>query len=224
MTTGAPGDSARLFPWQVSHYLVKGGPNDPSVLPPTGGPPVTSGGYLSWNSSILVPPVPGAQPALNRTMSLHSAGTLTAGQLTGNTGGIYIGTIPQGAWILDVNLMCYAALAGGTDLSVGIFYVQQSLAAAQVYPATPLNLLAYITSPAASTMYGIKTTLGMTLFTAANAAPGPTGPGNGVTGIAQLASLGDIDLYVASFLIAGGGTANTGGSYGVMVEFTGLEG
>jgi hypothetical protein len=224
MATGTVGDSARLFPWQMSHYIVKGGPNDPSVLPPTGGPPVTGAGYLSWNSSIVVPPVPGASPATPRTMSLHNGGTLTTGQLVTGTGGIFIGTIPQGAWLLDLNLFCYASLAGGTDASVGIFYVRNSLAIAQVYPVVTLNLLAYITSPAADTMYGIKTTQGVTAFTAVNATVGPTGPGDGVAGIKELASIGDIDLYVASFLIAGGGTANTGGSYGVMVEFTGLEG
>lgn len=220
--SGVPGNQARQLSIQADAYFVRGGPNDP-VLQTTPVVPATpsGGGSLSWNSQVTIGPVPGQ--TANRTMGLHSAGTLTGGQLTGNTGGIFIGTIPQGAWLIDMQLMCYTGLGGGTDLSVGLFYALNSTSL--VYPVPTLNLLAYITSPATGTMYGVKTTLGQTLFTAANAAPGPTGPGNPVAGIAQLASLGDIDIYLASFLIAGGGTANTAGCYAAWIDYTGgLEG
>lgn len=228
MTTGTAGDIARLFAWQMSHYLVRGGPNDP-VLPTTPTPPAqpTGGGILSWNSVLTLPPVPGAQPPINRTQSLNSTGTLAAGVLGTNNGGILVGTIPQGAWIEDIELMCYASLAGGTSTSIGIFYAPaNTLGPAPGFQPASLNLLAYITSPAAGTLYATKGAgdANMVAFTAVTAAPGPLGPGTAVTGVNQLASLSDIDIYVAGFLIAGSGTANTGGCYSLMMEFTGLEG
>jgi hypothetical protein len=223
--SGIAGDSARLFPWQVSHYIVRGGPNDPVLQTTPAVPAVqTGGGTLSFNSTVILGPVPGQQPALNRTMTLNSTGTLTAGQLTTNTGGIYIGTIPQGAWILDVGLFCYAALSVGTSTSVGVFYTNEP--GDLTYPPPTLNLLGYITTPAANTTYGVKSGSGITAFTAVNAAVGPTGLGNAAVagGIAALASLSDIDLYVASFLVGGTGTASSTGCFACLVEFTGLEG
>ena len=71
MVTNTPGKSARLFAWQMSHYIVRGGPNDP-VLPATGGPPVTTGGVFSYNSVLTVPPTPGAQPAEPVTQTINS--------------------------------------------------------------------------------------------------------------------------------------------------------
>jgi hypothetical protein len=223
--SGIPGANTRLFPWQVDHYIVRGGPNDPVLQTGPATPAAqTGGGSLSWNSTITLPPVPGQQPATNRTMVLNSTGSLASGQLGTNTGGIYIGTLPQGSWIQNFQLFCYQALAGGTSTSVGLFWTAESTDVG--YPPATLNLIAYITSPAANTNYSVVTASGVTAFTAVNGTVGPLGPGNAVTagGIASLASLTDIDLYVAAFLIAGAGTANTAGTYAAMVNFTGLEG
>lgn len=229
--SGVPGNQARQLSIQADHYFVRGGPNDPVLQTgPTIPAAQTGGGSLSWNSQVTLGPVPGQ--SANRTMGLHSAGTLTGGQLTGNTGGLLIGTIPQGGWIDSIQLQCLQALAGGTDVSVGLFYCLNSTAL--VYPPPTLNLLAYITSPAANIIYSVMSgaAAAVTAFTAVLGAGGtagatgtPVGPGNPTAaGIGQLASLGDIDLYLASFLIAGGGTANTAGVYSARINFSGLQG
>jgi hypothetical protein len=229
--TNTPGDQARLFPWQMSHYIVHGGPNDPviqSAAPPTQASP----GYLGWSTVLTLPPVPGTQtpPAvpLPRVQSLNSTGTLSSGVLGSNTGGLYIGTIPQGAWILDLSLYCYVSLAGGTSTSIGIFYAAADTVGAGNAGGQPtsLNNLAYITSPTAGNLYTAVGAgdAGTTAFTAVGNSTTPLGPGTGTSGVAQLASLSDIDLYVVGFLVAGTGTANTNGAYAVKVEFTGLEG
>jgi hypothetical protein len=229
--SGIAGDSARLFPWQVDHNCVRGGPNDPVVQTTPAIPAQqTGGGSLSWNTTLTLPPVPGVQPAVNRTMTINSTGTLTSGQLTTNTGGLYLLTIPQGAWIESLSFFCYAAMAGGTSTSLGFFYTAEP--ADLAYPPATLNLLAYITTPTANTLYSsVATGGGATSFTSVLGAGGtsggnasPLGPGNAQTGIGQLASLSDIDIYVATFLVAGAGTANTGGCYSAMFNFTGLEG
>jgi hypothetical protein len=121
-------------------------------------------------------------------------------------------------------LFCYQTTAG-TNTSTGIFWTPETLDVG--YPVATMNMLAYITTPTANVTYGINTASGVTAFTAVNATVGPSGPGNAVASnaIATLASLSDIDIYVSSFLIAGGTTvANTGGTYAVLIEYTGLEG
>jgi hypothetical protein len=87
-------------------------------------------------------------------------------------------------------------------------------------------MLAYATSPALGNLFRLITSQNATAFTAAAAAPGPCGFGVPTTpgAPANLASLDAIDLYVASFLVGGGGTQNTAGCYACLVEFTGLEG
>lgn len=256
MATNFAGQSGRLFPWQMKHYIQRGGPLDPTIQA-TGGPPVTGGGVLSWNSTVTLPPIPGTQtpPAvpLPRVQSLNSTGTLTVttGVLATNVGGIFVGTVPGGAWIDELEIYCYSALAGGSSTSVGLFYANADAqgAAPGFQPAT-LWLLGYITGPVAGTVYssrGVPAT-GNTVTNAgalrAQLTGWQTGPGNGVAGPQQLASLGppggqgfgglaqgaaqatpgDIDLYFASFLIAGNGVAPTAGSFGFRLDFTGLEG
>jgi len=225
MPTGSIGDSARLYPWQVGHYIARGGPNDPVVATTPAVPAAqTGGGSVSWNTTLTLPPAPGQSAP--RTMILNNNGTLTAGQLVNPTtgGGLLIGTIPQGAWITNLMLQCYQTIAGGTSTSVGLFYTNALLDT--TYPPATLNLLAYITTPTISNLYSTTTSINATAFTAANAAPGPLGAGVPTTAgaIANLASLSDINIYVAGFLVAGGGTANTAGTYAALIEFTGLEG
>lgn len=217
--SGLPGDSARLFAWQMDHYAVRGGPND-TVAQTTPASPVnsaapTGGGSVSWNSVLTLGPVPGQQPATPRSMSLSSAGTFAAGQLTGNTGGILLLTIPQGSWIQDVEVYCYTAPAGATTF--GVFYVPTPTDL--TYPPATLNLLAAIATPTAGTLYGLKSGSGVTAFGVLQATTA-LGPGTPVTGaVNQLASLSDIDVYAVLYT----GTA-TAGCFAVEVNFTGLEG
>jgi len=258
MATGFSGSLFRLYPWQTKHYIARGGPLDPSIQA-TGGPPVTGGGVLSWNSVVTLPPIPGTQtpPAvpLPRVQSINSTGTYTTttGILATSVGGVYIGTIPGGAWITNVQIYCYTLLSGGTSTSVGVFYAPANTAGAApgFQPAT-LWVLGTKLNPATGTLYvpGTATfAAGANAVTTVGAICGQLdgyqlGPGNGVSGSTQLAGLGppggegfggltqgatqatpgDIDLYFASFLIAGSGTAPTGGSFGVLVEFSGLMG
>lgn len=254
MVTNTPGTNARLYPWQVKHYIQRGGPNDP-VAQASGGPPVTTGGSLGWNTSLTFPPIPGTQTPPNvplpRVMSLNSTGTLTAttGVLATNTGGILVGTIPGGSWIDEVEIYCYTALSGGTSTSVGLFYAPANTfnTVASPQPAT-LWVLGYITTPAAGTSYGTRTRPANAVTSAGALGSALTGyqigPGNGVSGAQQLASLGppegqgfggltqgaaalasgDIDLYFVSFLVAGSGVAPTAGEFGFRIDFTGQEG
>jgi hypothetical protein len=261
MVTNTAGTNARIFPWQMKHYIQRGGPNDP-VLQASGGPPVTTGGSLGWNSTLTFPPIPGTQTPPNvplpRVMSLNSAGALTTagstGVMTGNTGGILVGTIPGGSWIDNVEIYCYAALSGGTSTSVGLFYAPANTfnTVASPQPAT-LWALGWITAPAVGTSYtSYFVGAGTNAVTTAGGLRLPllgyqVGPGNGIAGPQQLCSLGppegqgfgglpqgnapllsgDIDLYFVSFLIAGGGTLPNPGSTGEFafrVDFTGQEG
>lgn len=259
MSANLTGLQTRLYPWQVKHYITHGGPNDP-VAQATGGPPVTGAGVLSWNSTLTLPPLPGTQTPPNvplpRVQSLNSGGTLTVttAVMATSTGGIYVGTIPGGAWIDDVEIYCYAALAGGTSTSVGLFYAPAGSFSASNSPGfQPATLwtLGYITTPAAGTVYGTRTRPANATTSAGMLGSALTGyqvgPGNGVSGAQQGANLGpptgegfggakdllaggaqptqgDIDLYFCSFLIAGGGTAPTGGSFAFRVDFSGLVG
>jgi hypothetical protein len=207
MGTNSVGVPARLFPWQTKHYIVRGGPNDP-VSQASGGPPVTTGGSLGFNSVLTVPPIQGplVPPAIQvpRVQSLLSAGALAAtGILSGNTGGLYVGTIPGGAWIDDIQIYCYTALAGGTAVSVGLFYAPAgSFSAANspgFQPAT-LFTLGFVTSPVAGHVYSAYPGIATNEVTTTGGIPDPTGlagaqigPGNGVAGAQALASLGPTD-------------------------------
>jgi hypothetical protein len=226
--SGIQVDSPRKLPWQADHYCVRGGPNDP-VAQTTPSSPVnsaqpTGGGSISWNTTFVLPAVsaPFSPTTVNpsplpRTMSLNSAGTLTAGVLGSNTGGLYLISLPQGAWIQDIQLYCYAALAGGST-NIGLFYTPTP--GDLVYPPPNLNLLAAIATPAAGTLYGLKSGSGITAFSALAPATA-LGPGAPIIGNAgQLASLGDIDVYIAAY----GGAAPTAGCFAAMINNTGEEG
>lgn len=265
MVTNSPGTGARIFPWQVKHYIQRGGPNDP-VTQATGGPPVTGLGSLSWNSVLTLPPIPGTQTPPNvpepRTMTMLTPGAAhvaTTGILTGNTGGILVGTIPGGAWIQNVEIYCYTTPTfGGTTpfTAVGLFYANAQAFNTLASPQpTTLWTIGTITSPTTGNVYvpGTATfAAGANAITTAGAIRGQltgyqVGPGNGVAGSTQLASLGppegqgfagqtqgaaalpqgDIDLYFCAFTAGGTSSANatmTAGSFGFLVEFTGHEG
>jgi hypothetical protein len=226
--SGIQVDSPRKFAWQVDHYCVRGGPNDP-VIQTTPSSPVNSaqpagGGSISWNTTFVLPAVsaPFSPTTVNpsplpRTMALNSAGTYATNVLSGNTGGLYLLSLPQGAWVQDVELYCYAALAGGST-NIGLFYTPTP--GDLVYPPPNLNLLAAIATPAAGALYGLKSGSGVTAF---SVLPSITslGPGAPITGNAgQLGSLGDIDIYIATY----GGAAPTAGCFAAMINFTGDEG
>lgn len=192
MSTGFAGSLFRLYPWQTKHYLVRGGPFDP-VIQTSGLAGSLTGGYLQVATSITLGPVPGTQTPPNvplpRVQSQISTGALTVatGVLGSNNGGVYIGTIPGGAWIDSVEMFVYTALSGGSATSVGIFYTpsenQVGAAAPGFQPAT-MYCLAYQTTPVINTLY---TTSG---FPGSNGLTGPPvacanwtgwsrGPGNG---------------------------------------------
>jgi hypothetical protein len=231
--SGIQVDSPRKLPWQADHYCVRGGPNDP-VIQTTPASPVnsavpTGGGSISWNTTFVLPAVsaPFSPTTTNpspvpRSMVLNSGGTLAAGVLGTNTGGLYLLSLPQGAWIQDIELYCYAALAGGSSTSIGLFYTPTP--GDLVYPPPSLNLLAAIVTPAAGTLYGLKAGSGVTAFGVLPTPPA-LGPGTPITGnVGQLASLGDIDIYIAAYLAAGSGVAPTAGCFAAMINFTGDEG
>lgn len=177
MATGFAGSNFRLYPWQTKHYIVRGGPFDP-VIQTSGAAGSLTGGYLQVATSITLPPVPGTQtpPAvpLPRVQSqISTTGVLTAatGTLATNNGGVYIGTIPGGAWIESVEMFCYTALSGGTATSVGIFYTpSENQGAAPGFQPATLYALAVQTSPAANTLYSTRyvgATLNNATFTSA---------------------------------------------------------
>lgn len=221
--TNIVGDSARLFQWQMVHYLVHGGPNDPviqSASPPTN--TAGQGGYLAWNTSVVLPPVPGTQtpPAvpLPRVQSIISAGTAGA-TMANNTGGVYIGTLPQGSWLESIEAYLYTAFTGATNF--GVYYAPAgSFSAANspgFQPQTVFQLVSFTGAGTANTIYSTDA-IDAANKTAWTAAPG-VGPGNATAASAgQLASLGDIDLY---FLVT---TTASAGTAAVRVKFTGLEG
>jgi hypothetical protein len=237
MTTGTVGDSARLFPWQVPGYFVRGGPNDP-VLPTTTavGTLPAAGGTFTFNSVATYPPVAGQ--AANRSMTIN----LT----TANIGGIFIGTIPKGAWIIATQFFVYTAFTGGAGQAIGVGYVTASTDT--TYPPTMTGYLGTIngsgaaTGPPAGLFGGEKPVLAVVAgdgYTAITSQGFQMGPGNGTTGSgAQLASLDDINLYVftsgavtgtgASISAAATGAAGaspfTAGCAAVRVSYTGLEG
>lgn len=125
MTTNVAGDSARQFPWQMTHYIVRGGPNDP-VLPSGGG----SNGIFGFNSTLILPPVPGTQtpPAVPapRNMSIAT--------------GILIGTIPIGAWIVKVQVAILTVFNAGTTNVLTVGTVAANTAYASL-PGTLNNLV-----------------------------------------------------------------------------------
>jgi len=238
--SGVPGNVARQFNWQMDHYAVRGGPNDP-VAQTAASSPVNSaypatGGSLSYTSAFTYPPVPGVTPATPRNMVLYANGSVTSGLMTGNTAssGLLLLTIPKGSWIQNVELYTYTTLAGSASL--GVFYVPASLDL--VYPAGntaanalsgPMYLLAAQAAPAQGVLYSLKTATGIsTAFGTLPSAPQlPLGPGTAqnVSGTAavnqgQLASCDDINIYVAAY----GTGAPTAGCFSVMINFTGIEG
>lgn len=236
MATNTAGTSARQFPWQVTHYLNRGGVNDP-VVPATGGPPVTGAGYFSFNSSVILPPLPTTQtpPAVPapRIMSINSTtGATTNNTITTNNGGVLLGTIPQGAWLISMQVAILTAFSGGTNDTIALAYAVADTAYA---PAT-LGILGTLVTGQYGTagLYGVPTSNAATLkgFTGSFATAPGIGPGTGVAGlgpagtsnVSQLASLTDIDIYVVTYLAAGTGTAFTAGSGQVLIEFTGLPG
>jgi hypothetical protein len=261
MATNVAGTNARLFPWQMKHYIQRGGPNDPT-LQASGGPPVTTGGVLGFNSSITFPPIPGTQTPPNvplpRVMSMPSPGSThvtTTGIITNNTGGILVGTIPGGSWIDNIEIYCYTTPTfGGTTpfTAVGLFYANANAFQTQAIPQpATLWTLASITSPTTGNVYSTFTSPanGVTTAGAQRAAltAYQVGPGNGVAGPQQLASLGppegqgfggltqgaaalasgDIDLYFVAFTVNGTSSANatmTAGEFAVRIDFTGQEG
>lgn len=211
MTTNTAGTVARQFPWQVSHYIQRGGPNDP-VAPSS----TNAGGILSFNGTIIVPPVPGTQtpPAVPSPRIETFIGTTTAGTTTTiatNNGGVLLGTIPQGAWLMNLELYCLAALSGGTSTTVGFYAVTANAS----YPQAAPTLLAYITAPSANVLYSLRGTAGgATAFTASPA--GTFGPVQALSN--------DVEIYAVNYLLAGSGTINTAGNFVAMIEFTGLNG
>lgn len=195
MATNFAGSLFRLYPWMAKHYLLRGGPFDP-VLPTTGTQGSLAGGYLNVTQTITLNPIPGTQTPPNlplpRVQSTNSGGTLTVttGTLASNNGGVYLGTIPGGAWIESVEIYCYTTLSGGTSTSVGIFYAesQDQTGSAPGFQPTTLRELGYITSPVAGTTYtsrGVPAT-GNTVTSAgalsAQLTGWQTGPGSGPTG------------------------------------------
>lgn len=227
MATNVVGNQARLFQWHMVHYLVHGGPNDP--VSQTNSPP-TSGGYLSWNTLVGIPPLEGPltppQQQVPRQQSLASTGTI-GNNPANNTGGIYIGTIPQGAWIESVEAMLYTAwTTGGTLNGFGIFYAQAGAFSTANTPGyQPQSLFGIAWQATAGTTGALYSTEGANGGRTAWGALGtgvPVGPGTGPAsfGSGALASVSDIDLYAIVFATA----ALTGGSMSVRVKFTGLEG
>jgi len=232
-----PQDSARLFPWQVDHNCVRGGPNDPIMQQQaitTATPPATlGGGSVSWNTSFVMNPVPGQNPPTPRVMSLYANGTFASGAMTVNTtsGGLYLLTVPKGAWIQDVQMYCYTALTGSGF--IGVFYAPASTDL--TYPpgaqatAALSNMFLLCASTAAvataGTLLSLKSGSGLTAFNTLTGASVELGPGNAnpaatAPNVNQLASLDDMNIYVAAY----GTGAPTGGSFAVMINFTGLEG
>ncbi len=205
MATNTAGDSARQFPWQMSHYIVRGGPNDPTVPSASG-----AGGILSFNGTITVPPVPGVQPALGRTETLIATTASGTSSLTTNNGGVLLGVIPAGSWIVDLQLYCFAALSGGTATTIGFYAVNANSS----YPQASVTPLAYITSPGATTLYALRSAGGATAFSAVNATL--LGP--------KAALTADQEIYAVNWLTTGSGTVNTAGDFAAFIEFTGLEG
>jgi hypothetical protein len=149
---------------------------------------------LNVAQTLTLPPVPGTQSPPNlpipRVQTMLSTGTLTAatGTLASNNGGLYIGTIPGGAWIDSVEIFCYAALSGGSATSVGIFYTPaDNVGVAPGYQPSTLYALGYITTPAAATLYtshGVPGSNAVTPGTRVILTGGQTGPGTGPTGSA----------------------------------------
>jgi len=229
--SGVPGDSPRQFPWQVDHNAVRGGPNDPilQTAPVTGTAVPSSLGSVSWNTTFTLNPVAGQNPPTPRTMSLFGAGSVSGGAVINNTtsGGLLLLTIPKGAWIQDIELYTYTSLSVG---NLGIFYVPNSLdlsyppGTATAAASSNMFLLCGIATPAAGTLYGLKSGSGVTAFGILTGASPALGPGVGgvpaTPNISQLASLDDINIYVMAY----GSTAPTAGCFAVEINFTGLEG
>jgi hypothetical protein len=261
MPTNVGGDSARLFPWQMVHYIVHGGPNDPSPLPTTQGTPTAlftgvsaagtaDGCYLSaWKTTgagvtsvnfITVPPLPGsvAPPPyipIPRTQQMFggtgtgAAIAAAATSVTTNAGGVYLGTVPQGAWMDSVDYYVYSAFSGnnGTCFAAGVFYAQanayNSSNTPGYQPATVYPIAFVSGGGAANTLYSTETGQA-TAFT--NTQTSNLGPGIGQSAFTagSLASVSDIDLYFIVFC-AGTSTTNLAtGSAAVRIKFTGLEG
>lgn len=234
MGSGTPGDLARQYPWQVDHYIQRGGFNDP-VLPTAqafGTVPSTLG-IFSFNSVFTAPPYPGVSPPAVRNESIN----LTVA----NTGGIYIGTIPQGAWIISVSFFVYTAFTGGAGQSIGVGYIRVPDDTA--YPTAFTGVIGSINGSGAGTgppagLFGgekpVVTAVAGDGYTTITSIGFQMGPGNGTTGSAsQLASLQDINLYAftagavtgtGATISAATAAAFTAGSAAVRVDFTGIPG
>jgi hypothetical protein len=227
MATGTIGSQARLFPWQMIHYIQRGGNNDPS------GPPVTNtgtpnftpngGGVFSANSAVTLPQPPGSGNAPPRTQILNSTAgstqnTTQIGSVgTPNNGGIYIGTIPQGAWIAMCAIQIFTAFAttGNMDTLAIAYAAAGTTGTAATNWAPPiLNAIVNSTTMTAGYFATQATVSGISAFSTIFA------PNFGLLP----AQLGDIDLYVVLYKAAGTGTAFTTGSAAVKVGFSGLGG
>lgn len=210
--TNIPGDAARLFPWQVVHYIVRGGPNDPTIQ--TNSPP-TQGGWLSANiigstsiqNTVTLPPIPGTQSPPNvplpRTQIVAAGGSTTNGAsyaaptLTNATGalagGVYLGTIPQGSWIESAEMYLYTAFGStaANIIAAGIFYAPADTAPvanapgfqpATLYALGALSQAAATTIGAANTLYSTEAATGSIGRTLFSASSVQVGPGNGNSG------------------------------------------
>lgn len=249
MATNVTGSSARLFDWQMVHYIVHGGPNDPtkptSTTTTITNPANTDGGYLSALVStstgtatnfITVFPIPGsqtppAQPLPRSQMMFGGSGAGSAPaagltSVTNNFGGVYLGTVPQGAWVDSVDMFVYIGFTGGTQIlaSIGVYYCQANAYNTNTTGYVPSTMypIAFLSGGcAANTLYSTETGLA-TAFTSNNTQN--LGPGIGSTTFTagSLASMSDIDLYFIAYGTAS--TSLTTGSAAVRIKFTGLEG
>lgn len=238
MTTNTPGDSARLMSRHTTTYFVRGGPNDPvlSTAEATGTLPATLGTF-SFNSRFTAPPNPGTQTP----PAVPSMRSQTINLTVANTGGIFIGTIPQGAWIHAVQFFVYTAFTGGAGQSIGVGYTRTD--ADITYGTTAftgilgaINGSGAATGPPAGLFGGEKPVLTAVTgdgYTTITSQAFNYGPGNGTTGSAlQLASLGDINMYVftggaltgTTSASAATAAAFTAGCAAVRISYTGLEG
>jgi hypothetical protein len=208
MATNFAGINSRLYPWQMKHYIQRGGSLDPTAQS-TGGPPVTGAGVLSWNSVITLAPVPGTQtppnlplPRVQSMGSGNSTHVATTGILTNNTGGIFVGTIPGGAWVQNVEIYCYTSPTfGGTTpfTAVGLFYAPaDTVGAAPGFQPATLWTVGTVTSPTAGNVYvpGTATfSAAANAITTAGAIRGQltgyqVGPGTGASSSVGLAGSG----------------------------------
>lgn len=115
MATNVAGDKARLLPLHALGYIYRGGPNDADAV-----------NCWNYNSSLILPPVPGS-PFNQRIFSISA--------------GILVGTIPQGAWIENVEVYVLTPFNAGSSNNLMCGTVQSGTLQANL-PATFQNLVA----------------------------------------------------------------------------------